>query len=166
MQTDAAVNPGNSGGPLVDVTGRVVGINTAIVGSSYSGISFAIPSQIASDVVRRLKTQGRVVRGWLGLELDNLSESRAREMGLASTRGAVVGRIVSQRWGESPAGKAGIEPGDLIVGVDGTEVLNRESLIAQVGRTEVGKSVAVSVLRGGTPMQFAVTLGERPSLAQ
>lgn len=166
MQTDAAVNPGNSGGPLVDVTGRVVGINTAIVGSSYSGISFAIPSQIASDVVRRLKTQGRVVRGWLGLELDNLTESRARDMGLSSTRGAVVGRIVSQRWGESPAGKAGIEPGDLIVEFDGTEVMNRESLIAQVGRTEVGRSVAVSVLRGGTPMQFAVTLGERPSLAQ
>lgn len=166
MQTDAAVNPGNSGGPLVDVTGRVVGINTAIVGSSYSGISFAIPSQIASDVVRRIKTQGRVVRGWLGLELENLSDERARQLGLSSTRGAAVGRIVSQRWGESPAGKAGIEPGDIIVEFDGTEVLNRESLIAQVGRTEVGKSVAVGVLRSGMPMQFAVTLGERPAIAQ
>ncbi len=163
MQTDAAVNPGNSGGPLVDTSGHVIGINTAIVGQSYSGVSFAIPSQIASDVVRRIKANGRVVRGWLGLELDNISEERASQLGISDTRGAFVARIVTPRIGDSPAGKAGIEPGDVITVFDGTPVQNREALIAQVGRTEVGKSVVVIVIRGGMEKSISVALGERPT---
>lgn len=162
MQTDAAINPGNSGGPLVDVTGRVVGINTAIVGQTYSGISFAIPSQIASDVVKRILNDGRVVRGWLGLELDNISAERAEQLGLTDRRGAFVARIVTQRVGEAPAGKAGIEPGDVITVFDGIPVQSRESLIAHVGRTAVGKSVAVIVKRGNEERPFTVVLGERP----
>ncbi|MBM4004539.1 MAG: trypsin-like serine protease [Planctomycetes bacterium] len=164
MQTDAAVNPGNSGGPLVDVHGRIVGINTAIVGQTYSGISFAIPSQIARDVVTRLKSNGRVRRGWLGLELDNLSEERARDLGLSSTQGAYVGGIVAGEGLASPAGTAGVLPGDVIIKFDGAPVLSREALIAQVVRTSVDARIELVIIRGGEEMRLQVTLGERPSI--
>jgi S1-C subfamily serine protease len=163
MQTDAAVNPGNSGGPLVDVHGRIVGINTAIVGQTYSGISFAIPSQIARDVVTRLKAIGRVRRGWLGLELDNITEERARELGLSSTQGAFVGGIVAGEGFASPAGKAGVLPGDVIIRFDGSPVLNRESLIAQVVRANVDAQIELVIIRAGEETRLNVTLGERPS---
>ena len=94
LQTDAAVNPGNSGGPLFNTHGQVVGINTAIVGEAYQGISFAIPSNMAKDVYERLKTSGKVVRGWLGVTLQPLDESLSRRLKIGDGHGVVVTGVV------------------------------------------------------------------------
>jgi len=107
LQTDAAVNPGNSGGPLVNMSGQVVGINTAIYGKSYQGISFAIPSKIAKGVYEEIKTTGTVARGWLGVGIGDVTEKAASRLGLKEAHGALVGGVVP----DSPAEKAGIQSG-------------------------------------------------------
>jgi serine protease Do len=164
MQSDAAVNPGNSGGPLVDAQGRVVGINTAIVGAAYQGVSFAIPSQVAERVYRDLKTRGAVARGWLGIEPQTVDEQLAKELGLThEQRGALVRRLADVPLGEElPARTAGIRLGDVIQSWNGRPVETADGLIANVSQTAVGEKVPVKVLRDGYELELEVTVGRRP----
>ncbi|MFO0869882.1 MAG: trypsin-like peptidase domain-containing protein [Pirellulales bacterium] len=167
MQTDAAVNPGNSGGPLVDVQGRVVGINTAIVGPSYQGVSFAIPSRVAERVYRDLRTRGAVTRGWLGIEPQTVDEEIARQFGLEDHKGALVRRLADGPLGEqSPARAAGLRAGDVIQRWNGHSVDSAGGLIARVSQTQVGETVPVVVLREGAEVQLSVTVGQRPAHLQ
>ena len=158
LQTDAAVNPGNSGGPLVDAHGHVVGINTAIVGQSYQGISFSIPSSIARDVYERLKENGRVERGWLGVALDEVTEQKAQQLELSEPTGALVAAVVR----DSPALAAGIRPGDVVVGWGGKQIDNPTTLSRLVAQTEIGSQTKVVVMREGRKQILEVTVGQRP----
>lgn len=158
LQTDAAVNPGNSGGPLVNMKGEVVGINTAIIGEAYQGISFAIPSKLAQGVYEQLKAGGKVARGWLGVELQPLTEALSRQLELKDVRGVLVASVV--RGG--PADEAGIEPGDVITTWNGQQVKEPSDLSLAVARTAIGFKAPVVLLRNGEERKAMVTVGERP----
>lgn len=159
LQTDAAVNPGNSGGPLVDLKGQLIGINTAIIGEAYRGISFAIPSQIAKDVYERIRSAGRVVRGWLGVELQDIDERIAAQLRLKERRGALVVNIVRN----GPAEKSGIEQGDVILRWGDEEVKSPSDLTLAVARTAAGSQVKAVIVRGGQQRTITVKVGERPA---
>lgn len=158
LQTDAAVNPGNSGGPLVNVKGEMVGITTAIVGRSFQGISFAIPSEIARDVYERLVKDGSVSRGWLGVAPAEVTPELAKELGLKDARGAQIKTILRG----SPAQQAGIEQGDVIVQWDGKPIADPTELVFAIGRTKIGSTVKVRIWRNGAEMELQVTVAERP----
>jgi serine protease Do len=158
LQTDAAINPGNSGGPLVDVTGKIVGINTAIVGRSYQGVSFAIPTSIAKEVYDGLRESGRVVRGYLGVELQDLNEELAEKLGAETLEGAIVARVAPN----APALKAGLQSGDIIVEWDGQPIHDATELSMLVGKTPVGKTVTLKILREGKPQDVTIQVEERP----
>lgn len=158
MQSDVAVNPGNSGGPLVNSGGQIIGINTAIVGETYIGISFAIPSNIARRVADGLIKEGEVARGWLGLAFKN---GEVDESGALIQRGALVGSWASS---ESPAKKAGIRPGDLIVKFGDKSVDNFRMLTAMVAQADVGSIVPLEVMREGKTLTLEVEIGRRPAL--
>lgn len=159
LQTDAAVNPGNSGGPLVDMKGKVVGINTAIVGQTYRGISFAIPSRIAQEITEHLIKEGAVPRGWLGAESYPLNVYIARKLGLQSTDGVLIGRIVSG----SPADKAGILPGDVITDWNGQPIDSPHDLRLAEGQTKIGSDAKVTVIRKGKALEIGVQITKRPA---
>ncbi|MBI83391.1 MAG: serine protease [Planctomycetaceae bacterium] len=159
LQTDAAVNPGNSGGPLVDALGRVVGINTAIMGKSFLGLSFAIPSSIAREVYQELKTTGDVARGWLGVSLRQAGSNEARQMGVTAEQGAVIFGVVPG----SPALKAGIQAGDVIVAWDGHEVDNPTTLSRLVATTPIDSKVQVVIWRESKELTLEVIVGRRPA---
>jgi len=161
LQTDAAVNPGNSGGPLVDVSGKIVGINTAIVGQGYQGVSFSIPTSIAKDVYERLRDSGRVVRGYMGVRLDDLTQESAEQLGLKSLEGARVAFVENG----APAAEAGIQADDVIIKWDGHSVANATELTLMVGKTEIGSRVKVTVLRDRKPLELELKVGERPPRA-
>jgi S1-C subfamily serine protease len=161
LQTDAAVNPGNSGGPLVNAAGEVVGINTAIVGPTYSGVSFAIPSRIARQVAERLEADGYVQRGWIGAELRQIPERQVTQLGLASTKGAMIASV-DGTGPNSPALLAGIEEGDVVLRYNGAEVQSPANLINLVGETRIGETATLEVIRNGQPRTIQVTVGERP----
>ena len=163
LQTDAAVNPGNSGGPLVDSQGRVIGINTAIVGESYQGISFAIPSKLARDMYERIKAEGIIRRGWLGVELSEISLEEAQALGLPGGKGVKVASLYQQDGG-SPAAQAGILPGDVIVRWNDVPVNRTSDLSDAVGKTAVESRAKVAVWRDGKEQTFEVVVGERPNL--
>ncbi len=158
LQTDAAINPGNSGGPLVNLKGEIVGINTAIFGEAYRGISFSIPSRVARDVYEQLKTTGRTVRGWLGVAMDVVTERTARDRKLPEARGALVEQVVPG----SPAERSGIEPGDVIVELDGRQIDDPAELSVLVARTRIGTAVKVIVIRDGKRKELSVKIAERP----
>lgn len=158
LQTDAAVNPGNSGGPLVNLGGEVVGINTAIVGRSFQGISFAIPSDVARDVYERIRESGAVARGWLGVRLQELTPELVEQLMLPLGRGALVAEVVPR----GPAAEAGIEQGDVIVRWNGEEVADPIDLGLIVARTEIGSVAEVVVMRGGEEVTLEVSVGARP----
>jgi serine protease Do len=160
LQIDAAVNPGNSGGPLVNMNAHVVGINTAIVGRAYQGISFAIPSGLARKVYELLRTSG-ISRGWIGVAVQDLSKSLAEHFGLKEMRGALVAQVMSG----SPAEKAGLRTGDVIVEWDKQPVTNSNDLRIEVARTRPGSTVQVAFYRDGKRRALAVTVAERPSKA-
>ena len=162
LQTDAAVNPGNSGGALVDARGRLVGINTAILGESYQGISFAIPSAIAKSTYERLRSDGHLERGWLGVSLESVDEQVAREWNLGVSRGALVRGIAAVAGQPSPADQAGILPGDIIISWNGESVHDTVTLIRLVAGTEVGSSSDVTVFRRGQELTLQVVVGKRP----
>ncbi len=164
LQTDAAVNPGNSGGPLVDVQGRVIGINTAIVGDSFQGVSFAIPSTVAREVYERLKANGRVARGWLGVQLGDVSEETAAKLDLPDTDGAVVLWVIDDPGVPSPAKDAGIQIDDVVVRWNGTVIRQSSDLIRLVAKTEIGSTATVDVIRRGRVISLQVTIDERPML--
>jgi len=152
------VNPGNSGGPLVDVAGKIVGINTAIVGRGYQGVSFSIPTSIAKDVYERLRASGRVARGYLGVRARDLTPELAEKLGLESLEGAWVGVVEPG----TPAAEAGVKPDDVIVKWDGHEVANATELTLLVGRTKIGSRTTVTVLRNGEPLEMELTVAELP----
>jgi serine protease Do len=161
LQTDAAINPGNSGGPLVDAQGRVVGINTAIVGQTYSGVSFAIPSNVAREVAERLQSSGYVPRAWLGVELSPVTDQQAQRLGLAMNHGALVARMVPKS-NDSPAQRAGIAPGDVLLRWNGVDILDSTMLSQLVARTKVGATVKAQVWRDGQALDVDITVVERP----
>lgn len=163
LQTDAAVNPGNSGGPLVNAQGQVVGINTAIVGESYQGISFAVPSSVAHSVYDRLREKGRVARGWLGVQLAEVPPETAEKLKLPLARGAYIAGLVDHLGFSSPAQQAGIAKGDVIVRWNDQEVTSPVSLSNFVAATEIGSTARVQVNRQGQELSFDVKVGERPS---
>jgi serine protease Do len=148
IQTDAAINPGNSGGPLVNVRGEVVGVNSAIASETgfYSGYGFAIPINLARTVMNQLITEGRVHRAALGVSIQDVSINDAQYVGLPEIRGVVVKDIPSE---DSPARKAGMEPGDIIVAIDGKPVEYVGQLQQEVGFRKPGESVKVEVARKG-----------------
>ncbi len=158
LQTDAALNPGNSGGPLVDMKGRIVGINTAIFGEAYRGISFAIPSRVVQEVYRQLRQTGRISRGWLGVQMEEISEGEAKRRGLETTSGAKVVRVVP----DSPADAAGFQPDDIILTWDGKPITEPAALSIAVARSKVGSTVKVEVLHGSQRLELEVRVAERP----
>ncbi len=157
IQTDVAVNPGNSGGPLFDGDGRVVGINSQIFSRSggYMGLSFAVPINTAMDVVEQLKETGRVERGYLGVTIQPVDRGLAESFGLDKPTGALVSDIVP----DSPAAAAGIKAGDIILAFDGKKVADAAGLPPIVGRTDVGSTADVTILREGERRTLEVEVG-------
>jgi len=158
IQTDASINPGNSGGPLFNLQGRVVGINTMIYSPSGGnvGIGFAIPINIARNVVTQLKEQGRVIRGWLGVVVQKVTPELGESFGIKEGKGALIADVDR----EGPAAKAGIESGDIILEFDGREIKEMEDLPLLVAETQVGKAVDVLLLRNGKKKNVSVKIGE------
>jgi serine protease Do len=160
IQTDAAINPGNSGGALIDAEGRLIGINTAILSRSggNQGIGFAIPVNLARDVMGSLVKDGHVTRGYLGVMIQDITPSLAKEFKLKENQGALVGDVTPK----SPAEKAGLKSGDLIFEFNGKKVTDSRHLKLEVARTQPGESVPVKILRDGEAKTLDVTVKELP----
>ncbi len=158
IQTDASINPGNSGGPLFNTQGQVIGINTAIYSrtGTFAGIGFAIPSNLAEHVMDQLKKYGHVIRGWLGVEIQEVTPDLAQSFGLPRPEGALVASITKG----GPAEKAGIQRGDVIIKYDGKTVNSEHQLPVLVADTAVGKDVKVEVIRNGKHEILTVKTGE------
>lgn len=158
IQTDAPINPGNSGGALVDVTGHLIGINTAILSSSGGnlGIGFAVPSELARRVMTDLVKYGHVVRGYLGVDAQNLTPELATEFKLPNATGVLVGGVSPN----GPAEQAGLQVGDVISRFDGKEVLDVRRLVLSVAEAKPGQIVAVEVVRDGSSQLLQVTIGD------
>ncbi len=161
IQTDAAVNPGNSGGPLINMRGEVVGINSQIFTTSgaYAGISFAIPIDEAMRVQEQLRTTGRVIRGRIGVGIESVSRELAETLGLPRPQGALVTQVER----DSPAEKAGVEPGDVILRFDGRTIERSTDLPRIVGGTKPGSKVTMTVWRKGAQRDVQVVVGELPA---
>lgn len=160
LQTDAAINPGNSGGPLVDLAGEVVGINTMILSDSggFQGIGLAIPAAMAENVYHQLASYGKVTRGWLGVHIQDMTPELAKSFNLEPSRGVLVAQVEP----DSPAAKAGLQSGDVIVDYSGKEIHNSRDLSLAVAETKVGIPAELKVLRNGNEMTFHVSIGQRP----
>jgi serine protease Do len=156
IQTDASINPGNSGGPLFNLAGEVVGINTAIIAHGQ-GIGFAVPVNMARDILDDLKTKGSVTRGWLGVSVQNITPDIAENLKLKDQKGALVSHVFE---GE-PADQAGIKTGDIILELDGKAIQDTNELLRVVAKLVVGKNINVKISRNGSEMNFKVILGER-----
>ena len=158
IQTDAAINRGNSGGPMFNLDGEVIGVNTAIFSPSGGsvGIGFAIPSSLARNVVRQLREDGEVSRGWLGVRIQTVNEELAEGLRLDKPRGALVASVTE----DSPAADAGIEQGDVIIKFDGRDVVEMRKLPLMVAETPIGAAVPVVVWRKGKEETFTVTIGK------
>ncbi len=163
IQVDAPINPGNSGGPLVNLHGEVVGINTAIASNtgSFNGIGFAIPSNLAKPVYEQLKTTGKITRGWLGVEIANVGESRLHDMvnatGYTGTNGVFVPKVMNN----TPAtGK--LQAGDIVTAIDGKKVDNVTQLRGQIAVTKPNTDVKLEVFRNGKTEDVTIKLGEQP----
>jgi serine protease Do len=158
IQTDAAINPGNSGGALVDVQGRLVGINTAILSRSggFQGIGFAIPSNLARSVMEQLVSNGKVVRGYLGVSMQELTPELVDSFKLATRTGALVSDVVPG----SPAAKAGVKSGDVLTKFNGKSINDARHLKLTVANVQPGTEVAVEVLREGKPVDLKIKVGE------
>jgi len=155
IQTDASINPGNSGGPLINMQGEVIGINTAIIASGQ-GIGFAIPINMAKDIVPQLQKTGHVTRGLLGVSIQDLTPELARSFGLKETQGALVAKVVSG----GPADKAGIAIGDVITSFNGHAVTTSKDLSRIVAATPVGETVTVRLIREGKELNLSAKIGE------
>jgi len=173
LQTDAAINRGNSGGPLVNMRGEVIGINSQIATSTgdYNGIGFALPAGEASFVYRQIVAQGRVRRGYLGVTLDSVKDEYARVYGLSEAKGAIIMDVQPTKDGQpTPAAKAGMQSNDIITEFNGQPVLNAQDLIQKVAATPVGQSAAFTFLRDRDgkleKMSANAVLGERPDPPQ
>jgi serine protease Do len=155
IQTDASINPGNSGGPLVNLQGEVVGINTAIVAEGQ-GIGFAIPINMAKEIASQLREKGRVSRGWLGVMIQEVTPELAKSFGLKENKGALVAQVEPG----SPAEKAGIEKGDIILQFDGKPLSESKDLPRLVAETPTGKTVSLKLWREGKTVDLSLKVGE------
>ncbi|HYD15976.1 MAG TPA: Do family serine endopeptidase [Hyphomicrobium sp.] len=157
LQTDAAINKGNSGGPLFNMDGQVVGVNTAIISPTGGsiGIGFAVPADTVTAVISQLKQFGAVKRGWLGVKIQSISEDIAESLGVPENTGALVAGVTP----DSPAAKAAIEAGDVILKFDGKDVTTMRGLPKLVAQAQIGKAVDVEVLRQGQKKTLSVTVG-------
>jgi len=161
LQTDAAINPGNSGGALINTRGNLVGISTAIFSKSggSNGIGFAIPSTLALKVMRNLIEDGRVIRGWLGVETQELTPQLAESFGLNNVRGLVLAGVVTN----GPADNAGLQVGDLILAFNDTSIISGLDSMRSIAEVKPGSIVKVNFLRNGEPLTTNILVGERPS---
>ncbi|MGB4504897.1 MAG: trypsin-like peptidase domain-containing protein [Syntrophaceticus sp.] len=156
LQTDASINPGNSGGPLLDLKGEVIGINTAV--AQAQGIGFAIPSDTVESVLDDLIKQGKVKRGWLGVEIQDVTPAIAEYLGLSEPEGVLIRSVVQG----GPAEKAGLKQGDVITAVDGKKVKTADDLLDIIREAGPGKKVQLTIWRDKKTENYAVTLTERP----
>ncbi len=161
IQTDAAINPGNSGGPLLNTRGEVIGINTMIVTGGLqqsAGVGFAVPINVAKEILPQLRDKGKVVRGWLGVQIQAVDEATARSFKMKEARGAVISQITDG----SPAEKAGLKPEDVVLSVDDVTIQDQTDLSRYVASKSPGTTVNLKVLRGGVEQTVPVTLGTFP----
>ena len=156
IQTDAAINPGNSGGPLIDMKGQVVGINAAIVASGQ-GIGFAIPINMAKEILMELKQTGSVTRGWLGVGIQEVTPEIAKAVGLKEPKGAMVTMV----YPGDPAAKAGVIKGDVIVSINGTEIKDPSTLTQMIGTFKPGSKITIGVWRGKKELKLETKLEKR-----
>lgn len=161
IQTDAAINQGNSGGALIDTSGNLIGINTAIFSQSggSQGIGFAIPVKLAVEVMQAIIENGRVVRGWLGVEVQPLTADLAEAFDVD----AGIGLVISGLYSDGPASQAGLLPGDVILRIDGEPAVTGRQAMNQVARAKPDETVIVEVLREGEPLSFEAAVGVRPN---
>ena len=157
LQTDASINPGNSGGPLFNLRGEVIGVNTAIIGGANT-IGFAIPIAVVKQILPQLEKNGRVVRGFLGVQPQPITQDMVDSLGLKSTQGALLADVVKG----GPADKAGIKPGDVVVALNGKPVTDNNQLTRDVGAIPPNQTVKLDVMRDGKQRQLEVKLAERP----
>ncbi|MEW6314077.1 MAG: Do family serine endopeptidase [Pseudomonadota bacterium] len=161
IQTDAAINPGNSGGALVDAAGNLIGINTAIYSRSggSQGIGFAIPASLAKQVMEQIIQHGSVTRGWIGVEVQDLTPELASSFRLPNTNGTLIAGVL--RGG--PAYSAGIKPGDVLLAVNGKTVTDSSSMLTLIAALQPGKDATLTILRNQTEKLVKVTVGKRPN---
>jgi len=168
IQTDAAINPGNSGGALINARGELIGMNTAIItggGGGFGGeagnigIGFAVPVNLAKQVMDQIIKTGKVSRGYMGVSLQELTPDLAQQFGLKDTHGAVVADVTPG----SPGDKGGVKSGDIVTAIDGSKVQNQNELTLAVTEHAPGSTVNLDVVRNGQPMKLSVTLGQRPT---
>ncbi len=160
IQTDAAINPGNSGGALVDSNGNLVGINTAIYSQSGGsmGIGFAIPVSLARSVMEQIIRTGTVTRGWIGVELQEITPELAESFRLPGTEGALIAGVRK----DTPAFKAGIRPGDVLLSVDGRQIKDAQSVLEVIAALPPGQNARLKLRRDGAELELPVTIGKRP----
>jgi serine protease Do len=161
IQTDAAINPGNSGGPLLNIRGEAVGINSAILSRTggYMGIGLAIPINMAKTVEEQLRSHGKVIRGWLGLVIQDVDENLAQSFGLAKVEGILVSEVTP----DAPAEKAGLKQGDVILSFNGSKLADVNDLRNQVAMTAPGGTVTLDIIRNSNPQQVRVLIAEQPA---
>ncbi|MDP2793503.1 MAG: Do family serine endopeptidase [Sulfurisoma sp.] len=161
IQTDAAINPGNSGGALVDASGNLVGINTAIYSQSGGsmGIGFAIPVSLAKSVMEQIIKSGTVTRGWVGVEVQEVTPELAESFRLPSTTGTLIAGVMRG----SPADKAGIKPGDLLVAIDGKQVKDAQIMLALIAALAPGQNARFTLRRDGRDIELPIAIGKRPT---
>jgi serine protease DegS len=164
IQTDAAINPGNSGGALINPDGALVGINTAIFSRSggSQGIGFAIPANLAHGILDELVTQGRVIRGWLGIEAQELSRELAASFGLRTPQGMIVAGVVKG----GPAASAGLQPGDVLLALGGKPILDARTTMSDIAELTPGDTIPLTIVRSGEKKRVELTVGERPAPTQ
>ena len=160
IQTDAAVNPGNSGGALVDVNGNLIGINSAIYSRNGGslGIGFAIPTSTIKSVMEAIITNGQVIRGWIGIEPQDITAEMAESFNFTQTSGTIVSAVI--RGG--PADNAGIKPGDILIEINGNKINNRTEMLLQVANLKPESKATFKVIRRGKEMPIVITVGKRP----
>jgi S1-C subfamily serine protease len=161
IQTDAAINPGNSGGALVDSNGNLIGINTAIYSRSGGsmGIGFAIPVSLARQVMEQIIQTGSVTRGWIGVEVQDVTPELAESFKLGQTRGVLIANVV----GGGPAEQAGVKPGDVLLEVQGKPVPDSSAMLNTVADTRPGEVATLVLLRNGEKLSLKLTVGKRPA---
>jgi serine protease DegS len=163
IQTDAAINPGNSGGALINVRGELIGINTAIFTRSggSNGIGFAIPASIATDIMQELIDHGQVIRGWIGVETQPLTEDLARSFGVSKNAGVLISGV----YRRGPAANADILPGDILTHMNGQKITDGRAAMNQVADFEPGTEIPVKLLRDGQKIERVILVGQRPNSA-
>jgi serine protease Do len=160
IQTDAAINPGNSGGPLVNLDGEIIGINVAIFSTTggYQGIGFAIPSNSAKAVLGDLIEGKKVLYGWLGVNVQDVTEELAQHFKLPSQEGIIVARVLAG----SPAEEGGLRDGDVVVSLEGQPLKDVRELLKKVARVPVGQKIKMGIIRDGKRQELSIKVGQRP----